>query len=603
MKQVENDYKEKYPLLSSIDAPLDLKVLSMEELLLLSTEIRNYIIDVVSVQQGHLGSNLGVVELTIALHYVFDTPREPLVWDVGHQAYAHKILTGRRDLFPHLREKGGISGFPRIKESVYDSFGTGHSSTSISAALGMAIASIDKDPRRTHIAVIGDASIASGMAWEAINHAGTTSANLLIVLNDNAMGIDPATGALSRHLIALSQNSTSGNIYKELGIEYRLLKDGHDLPALIETLKEIKDTPGVKILHTITTKGKGYPAAEEEQILYHYPGTFDRKTGHISHTVPTRYQDVVGSKLLGLALEDDKVYALTPAMPTSSGLAQMMQTLPHRVINTGIAESHTITLAAGMTVGGLKPFAVVYSTFLQRAYDQIVHDIALQNLPVRMMIDRAGLVGADGATHHGIFDVSYLLPLPNVTICSPMDEEELMGAVDFAYRWDKGPIAVRYPRGDARKDRGEHMMWEIGKGRVLRGGSDICVISSGEIGLEVERAIEMLDDEEKKYVSHYDLRFIKPMDIELLTRAFCEHRFIITVEENTLCGGVGSQIALWGMENGHSDVKVERMGIKDFFPQCGTISQLRMDCGIDVHSIIDRIRVYISYICNENKLN
>jgi 1-deoxy-D-xylulose-5-phosphate synthase len=600
---VENDYRKKYPLLSSIDAPLDLKVLSMEELLLLSTEIRNYIIDVVSVQQGHLGSNLGVVELTIALHYVFDTPREPLVWDVGHQAYAHKILTGRRDLFPHLREKGGISGFPRIKESVYDSFGTGHSSTSISAALGMAIADAETNPKLSHIAVIGDASIASGMAWEAINHAGTTSANLLIVLNDNAMGIDPATGALSRHLIALSQNSTSGNIYKELGIEYRLLKDGHDLPALIETLKEIKDTPGVKILHTITTKGKGYPAAEEEQILYHYPGTFDRKTGHISHTVPTRYQDVVGSKLLGLALEDDKVYALTPAMPTSSGLARMMHTLPQRVINTGIAESHTLTLAAGMATRGLKPFAVVYSTFLQRAYDQIVHDIALQNLPVRMMIDRAGLVGADGATHHGIFDVSYLLPLPNVTICSPMDEEELMGAVDFAYRWDKGPIAVRYPRGDARKDRGEHMMWEIGKGRVLRGGSDICVISSGEIGLEVERAIEMLDDEEKKYVSHYDLRFIKPLDIELLNDAFCKHRVIISIEESLLCGGVGSQIALWGMENGHSDVKVERMGIKDFFPQCGTISQLRMDCGIDVHSIIDRIRVYISYICNENKLN
>ncbi|MBR4403014.1 MAG: 1-deoxy-D-xylulose-5-phosphate synthase [Flavobacteriales bacterium] len=603
MKQVENDYKEKYPLLSSIDTPQDLKELSMEELMCLSTEIRNYIIDVVSVQQGHLGSNLGVVELTIALHYVFDTPREPLVWDVGHQAYAHKILTGRRDLFLHLREKGGISGFPRIDESVYDSFGTGHSSTSISAALGMAIADAETNPKLSHIAVIGDASIASGMAWEAINHAGTTSANLLIVLNDNAMGIDPATGALSRHLIALSQNSTSGNIYKELGIEYRLLKDGHDLPALIETLKEIKDTPGVKILHTITTKGKGYPAAEEEQILYHYPGTFDRKTGHISHSAPTRYQDVVGESLLDIAIKDDKVYVLTPAMPTSSGLARMMQTLPHRVINTGIAESHTLTLAAGMTVGGLKPFAVVYSTFLQRAYDQIVHDIALQNLPVRMMIDRAGLVGADGATHHGIFDVSYLLPLPNVTICSPMDEEELMGAVDFAYRWDKGPIAVRYPRGDARKDRGEHMMWEIGKGRVLRGGSDICVISSGEIGLEVERAIEMLDDEEKKYVSHYDLRFIKPLDIELLSDAFCKHRVIISIEESLLCGGVGSQIALWGMENGHSDVKVERMGIKDFFPQCGTISQLRMDCGIDVHSIIDRIRVYISYICNENKLN
>ena len=597
---MENNYSQKYPLLSSIDSPQDLKILSMEKLLLLSTELRNYIIDIVSVQQGHLGSNLGVIELTIALHYVFDTPREPLVWDVGHQAYAHKILTGRKDLFPHLREKGGISGFPRINESVYDSFGTGHSSTSISAALGMAISDAETYPELSHIAVIGDASIASGMAWEAINHAGTTDANLLIVLNDNAMGIDPATGALSRHLISLSQNSASGNIYKELGIEYRLVKDGHDLPALIETLKEIKNTPGVKILHTITTKGKGYPAAEEEQILYHYPGTFDRNTGHISHTATTRYQDVVGDSLLDIAVKDDKVYALTPAMPTSSGLARMMHTLPHRVINTGIAESHTLTLAAGMATRGLKPFAVVYSTFLQRAYDQIVHDIALQNLPVRMMIDRAGLVGADGATHHGIFDVSYLLPLPNVTICSPMDARELSMAVDFAYHWDKGPIAVRYPRGNARYEQHTHPVWEEGKGRVLREGSDICVISSGEIGLEVERAIDMMSDQEKRLISHYDLRFIKPMDIELLNRAFCEHSVIITVEENILCGGVGSQIALWGMENGHNDVKIERMGIKDFFPECGSISQLKEDCGIDVHSIINRIRVSISYICSIN---
>ncbi|MBO4961841.1 MAG: 1-deoxy-D-xylulose-5-phosphate synthase [Flavobacteriales bacterium] len=600
---VENNYKGKYPLLSSIDSPQDLKVLSIDELLRLSTEMRNYIIDIVSVQQGHLGSNLGVIELTIALHYVYDTPREPLVWDVGHQAYAHKILTSRRELFPHLREKGGISGFPRIEESIYDSFGTGHSSTSISAVLGMAIADAEKNPTLSHIAVIGDASIASGMAWEAINHAGSSNANLLIVLNDNAMGIDPATGALSRHLISLSGGNSTGNIYKELGIEYHFLKDGHDLPALIDTLREMKNTTGVKILHTITTKGKGYPAAEEEQILYHYPGTFDRKTGHISHDTPTRYQDVVGSKLLELALDDDSVYALTPAMPTSSGLSHMMHTLPCRVIDTGIAESHTLTLAAGMATRGVKPFAVVYSTFLQRAYDQIVHDIALQNLPVRIMIDRAGLVGADGATHHGIFDIAYLLPLPNVTICSPMDAHELTMAVDYAYRWDKSPIAVRYPRGMARNSNYPHSIWKEGKGRILRQGSDICIISAGEIGLEVERAIDTLNDEEKSFISHYDLRFIKPIDTELLNNAFCKHRVIITIEEGILCGGVGSMIAMWGLENGHSDVKVERMGIKDFFPQWGSIEQLREDCGIDIHSITGRIRASILYICNMNKIN
>ncbi|MDD4820464.1 MAG: 1-deoxy-D-xylulose-5-phosphate synthase, partial [Flavobacteriales bacterium] len=383
---VNNQYKEKYPLLFSVERPSDIKHFSEKELTTLSSELRNYIIDVVSVRQGHLGSNLGVVELTVALHYVFDTPHEPLVWDVGHQAYAHKILCGRRDAFLHLRELGGISGFPRIEESPYDTFGTGHSSTSISAVVGMAFADAVQGVEKNHIAVIGDASIASGMALEALDYASGTDINVLIILNDNAMGIDPSTGALARHFMELRKGTATDNFFNTLGIPYHKVHNGHDIHELIDALKAMSKMSGVRILHVPTIKGKGYPAAEEEQTLYHYPGVFDRKTGHVNPMHSPRYQDIVGEKLLSLAQKDPKVYALTPAMPSSSGLAHMAYLLPQRVINTGIAESHTITMAAGMAVGGLKPFAVVYSTFLQRAYDQIIHDVAIQNLPVRFLI-------------------------------------------------------------------------------------------------------------------------------------------------------------------------------------------------------------------------
>lgn len=590
-KKLSLSFREKYPLLFSVDSPADLRRLDVGALGTLADELRNYIIDVVSVKQGHLGSNLGVIELTIALHYVFDTPYEPLVWDVGHQSYAHKILTGRRDAFLHLRESGGISGFPSRKESPYDSFGTGHSSTSVSAALGMALAdAVRGDTGKSHVAVIGDASIASGMALEALNHAASTRANLLVVLNDNAIGIDPVSGSLEKHLRRLLKSDTGDNVFRALGMEYRKISDGHNIPELINALEEMKRIPGVKLLHVPTVKGKGFPSAEAEQVLYHYPGVFDRSTGAVTGSVELRYQDILGQELLRAARADEAVYVLTPAMPTSSGLALMQKEMPDRVIDTGIAEPHTVTLAAGMACSGLKPFAVVYSTFLQRSYDQIVHDVAVQNLPVRLMIDRAGVVGPDGPTHHGVFDLSYLLPIPNMTILAPADGAGLRAAVRFAARYDQGPLAVRYPRGKAAGDGEPQEEIVFGRARQILPPGDVTVISVGAVLSKVRQAIDMLSLKERQQVGLYDLRFVKPLDHQALKGIFSHSRAVVTVEDGVVRGGAGSTIMLWAVQNGFSDTPVTVLGMPDEFLPCATQEELYRLCGIDGGGIAHTVR-------------
>lgn len=568
---------------------------------MLAEQLRSYIIDVVSAKQGHLGSNLGVVELAVALHYVFDTPDDVLVWDVGHQCYAHKILTGRRDAFLHLREQDGISGFPSRQESPYDAFGTGHSSTSVSAALGMALAdAVQGHAHRSHVAVIGDASIACGMAFEALNHAGgLDEIDLLVVLNDNAIGIDPVSGALEKHLRALSGGAepSGGNLFRCLNLKYARIPDGHDLPQLVAALREMKDTPGVKLLHVPTVKGKGFPWAEAEQILYHYPGTFDRTTGRRTPSPRVRYQDVVGQELLRIVREDDAAYVLTPAMPTSSGLAEMVERMPRRVVDTGIAESHTLALAAGMACRGLKPFAVVYSTFLQRAYDQLVHDVALQNLPVRILVDRAGVVGADGPTHHGVFDLAYLSSVPQMAVVAPSDGRQLRAALRLAARYDQGPLAVRYPRGEVESD-GDPKEEELrfGRGRCLIPASQVAVISVGAMLGQAREAIESFDPQRRSQLGLYDLCFVKPLDESLLRDVFSRCRAVITVEDGVRSGGAGSAIALWAQDNGFSQVPVKVLGIPDRFLPCGTREQLYRACGIDargiargIEEVLDRI--------------
>ena len=584
---LDGTYHNKYPLLFSVDNPSDLRRLSVNQLNDLADELRNYIIDVVSVKQGHLGSNLGVVELSIALHYVFNTPDEPVIWDVGHQSYAHKILTGRREAFSRLRESGGISGFPSRQESPYDAFGTGHSSTSISAALGMAMANQAKgDTEKNHIAVIGDASIASGMAFEALNHAATTVANLLIVLNDNAIGIDPVSGALEKHLRGLLQGKTIDNVFRALGITYLKVPNGHDIRELITVLQDIKKESGVKLLHIPTVKGKGFPSAEAEQVLYHYPGVFDRATGTVTAKATARYQDIVGQELMALAEKDSSIYVLTPAMPTSSGLAPMRKRMPERVVDTGIAEQHTVTLAAGMTCAGIKPFAVVYSTFLQRAYDQIVHDVALQNLSVRFLIDRSGVVGADGPTHHGVFDIAYLSPIPNMTIIAPSDGAELRSAIRFATGYDKGPIAVRYPRGEAEdlKDQVEEE-WIFGKSRCVQRGMDIALLSAGVMLKQAKEAVGLLPSDDRRRIGIYDLRFIKPMDEEMLKEVFSRSRAVVTLEDGVRSSGVGVAVSVWASDNGFFGVPIHILGIPDAFLPCGTRDELYRLAGIDAQNI------------------
>ncbi len=574
-------------LLAQIQSPSDLRQLDIAQLEQVALELRDKIINVVAVKEGHLGASLGVVELTIALHYVFNTPDDLLVWDVGHQAYGHKILTGRRDQFETNRQKGGISGFPKRSESVYDTFGVGHSSTSISAALGMALASQLKGEQRSHIAVIGDASIASGMAFEGLNHAGVTDADILVILNDNAIGIDPSVGALKTYLTAVKEgkNPKQNNMIKSLNFAYSGPIDGHDLPLLIKELQRLQKVKGPKFLHVITTKGKGLLQAEQDQVKYHAPGKFDAATGELitkeeSH-LPTKFQDVFGHTLVELAQQNPKIIGITPAMPSGSSMKYMMEAFPERAFDVGIAEQHAVTLAAGMATQGMVVFCNIYSTFLQRAYDQVIHDVALQKLPVIFCLDRAGLVGEDGATHHGVFDLAYLRCVPNMEIVAPMDEVELRQLLYTASLGLENPIAIRYPRG-----RGVGLDWKIPfqkidykKGKVLHLGSDIAIISTGFIGNNVLAALADFDLNEK--VSLYHFGCVKPLDEALLHTICKQHRVVITLEDATIEGGLGSAVAEFVTTHAYQ-LPVHRLGIPDQFIEHGTVGELQKDCGIDV---------------------
>lgn len=585
-------------LLNQINDPADLRKLSPSQLPQLAQELRSFIIDIVSVKEGHLGASLGVTELTIALHYIFNTPDDLLVWDVGHQAYGHKILTGRKDNFDTNRQLNGISGFPKRSESEYDTFGTGHSSTSISAALGMAIASkLKGETNKNHIAIIGDASIASGMAFEGLNHAGVTDANLLVILNDNAIGIDPSVGALKNYLTQVKEgtNPRDNNMIKSLNFDYSGPIDGHDLPALLKELERLKHKKGPRFLHIITTKGKGLKQAEEDQVKYHAPGKFDRLTGEVlaiaDDNLPPKYQDVFGLTLVELATQNEKIIGITPAMPSGSSMKFMMEAFPDRAFDVGIAEQHAVTLAAGMATQGMVVYCNIYSTFLQRAYDQLIHDVALQNLPVIFCLDRAGLVGEDGATHHGVFDIAYLNCIPNLIIYAPLNEADLRNILYTAQLGLDHPIAIRYPRG-----RGKNINWlkpfekiQIGKANQLHGGSQVAILSTGAIGNNVSKVLE--DISNSSLFSHYDFGFIKPLDEKLLHDIFTKHQEIVTIEDGCITGGFGSSISTFATRNGYT-LKISTLGIPDTFIEHGTVLQLQQSCGIDVKSLKD---IFLAY--------
>lgn len=591
-----------HTLLTHINFPKDLRRLPQDKLPQLARELREFIIAIVAAKEGHLGASLGVVELTLALHYVFDTPKDKLVWDVGHQAYGHKILTGRKAVFETNRQAGGISGFPERSESEYDVFGTGHSSTAISAVLGMAMAAaIQRDFTTHHIAVVGDASIASGMAFEALNHLGSTEANTLIILNDNAMGIDPSVGALKEHFADLKAGTTKHkNIFESLNITYSGPVDGHDIKVLIRALQQLKNVKGPKLLHVITTKGKGLKKAEENQVVYHAPGKFDITTGEQlpekQKALPPKYQDVFGHTLVELAKQNEKIIGITPAMPTGSSLKFMMEELPHRAFDVGIAEQHAVTLAAGMATQGLIPFCNIYATFLQRAYDQVIHDVALQNLPVIFCLDRAGLVGQDGPTHHGVFDVAHLRCIPNLTLFSPMNEMELRNILYTAQLGLNGPLAIRYPRG-----RGVNLQWRnhfeaipIGTARCLREGTQIAILTLGPVGNEIINILESLGN--PKTVGHYDMRFVKPLDTKMLQTIFTKYDHIITVEDGCKTGGFGSAVLEFA-HTAHFSNSVTIFGVPDRFIKQGTIPETYAMAGIDSNTIRSYIQSTLN-LCN-----
>jgi 1-deoxy-D-xylulose-5-phosphate synthase len=580
-------------LLSTINDPSDLRHLSESDLAIVAQELRAFIIDIVAAKEGHLGASLGVVELTIALHYVFHTPVDQLVWDVGHQAYGHKILTGRRDVFHTNRDLGGISGFPKRSESVYDTFGTGHSSTSISAALGMAMASSLKKEDRKHIAVVGDASIASGMAFEALNHAGVSGADLLVILNDNAIGIDPSVGALKYYLTKTKSGKETGsdNIFESLNFDYSGPIDGHDLPLLLEELKRQKSLKGPRLLHVRTVKGKGLKQAEIDQVRYHAPGKFDKITGDIPSSdnskLPPKFQDVFGHTIVELAQTNKRIVGITPAMPTGSSMKIMMEAIPDRAFDVGIAEQHAVTLAAGMATQGLVPFCNVYSTFLQRAYDQVIHDVALQKLPVIFCLDRAGIVGKDGATHHGVFDLAYLNCIPDMIIAAPMDAIEMRNIMFTASQGLEAPISIRYPRG-----RGKIVDWqqpferlEIGASRLLKKGKKIAVISIGPIGTMIQELLE----QENLDCTHLDIRFLKPLDAPALDSIFKQHDHIITMEDGTVVGGLGSAVCDLAFAKAYRG-SFHKLGIPDSFIEHGPTADLYKIAGIDKESVLKLIK-------------
>jgi 1-deoxy-D-xylulose-5-phosphate synthase len=578
-------------LLSNINNPTDLRLLDEAQLPQVAQELRNFIIDIVSVKEGHLGASLGVIELTIALHYVFNTPEDLLVWDVGHQAYGHKILTERRENFHTNRQLNGISGFPKRSESIYDTFGVGHSSTSISAALGMAIASnLKGDFEKQHIAVIGDASIASGMAFEGLNHAGVTDANLLVILNDNAIGIDPSVGALKKYLTSVKngKNPRQNNMIKSLNFDYSGPIDGNDIFAVIKELKRLQKIKGPKFLHVITTKGKGLKQAEEDQVKYHAPGKFDANTGEIhfksEENLPPKYQDVFGLTVLDLARKNEKIIGITPAMPSGSSLKFMMDALPKRAFDVGIAEQHAVTLSAGMATQGMVVFCNIYSTFLQRAYDQVIHDVALQNLAVIFCLDRAGLVGEDGATHHGVFDIAYLRCIPNMIVYSPLNEIALRNILYTAQLGLNHPIAIRYPRGrglstDWQK---EYKKIEIGKAECLKTGTEIAVLSNGAIGKNVSLALANMHTQET--IAHYDFAFVKPLDEKELHLIMKKFKTLITLEDGAITGGFGTAILEFASQNNYT-IEIKTLGIPDEFIEHGTVAELQQYCKIDVKSL------------------
>ena len=582
-------------LLPLINDPEDVRKLRPGQLHVLAKELREFIINMLAVKEGHLGASLGVIELTIALHYVFNTPDDLLVWDVGHQAYGHKILTGRRERFDTNRQLNGLSGFPKRDESPFDAFGTGHSSTSISAVLGMAVASkIKKDFKKQHIAVIGDASMVSGMAFEAMNHAGVSGANVLIILNDNAIGIDPSVGGLKSYFKKLTTKpeDQDGSFFEAFGFSYFGPFDGHDLPVLLEQLEQLKNTPGPKILHLKTIKGKGLQKAEENQVQYHAPGKFDALTGSVITEVvteqqPPKFQDVFGLTLVEIARKNSKVVGITPAMPSGSSLHYMMKEFPDRAFDVGIAEQHAVTFAAGLATQGLLPYCVIYSTFLQRGYDQVIHDVALQKLPVVFCIDRAGLVGQDGATHHGVFDIAFLRCIPNVTLLAPKDEIELRNVLYTVSLQLKGPVAIRYPRG-----RGSIINWRQPLKKLVytkavsltANTSKVALLSTGTMALNVSKALE----ETGPVANHYHFLSIKPLDTRMLHYIFKNCETIITVEDGTIMGGFGSGVIEFANLNSYVQ-KVKILGISDRFMEQGTVEELQDLSDISVDHIIEEL--------------
>ncbi|UCS94716.1 1-deoxy-D-xylulose-5-phosphate synthase [Echinicola marina] len=621
-------------LLAQINSPDELKKFSRDQLVQICEELRQYIIDSVSVYGGHFGASLGVVELTVALHYVLNTPSDQLVWDVGHQAYGHKILTGRRGEFHTNRLYKGISGFPKRKESEYDSFGVGHSSTSISAALGMAMASKYKgDDLKQHVAVIGDGSMTGGMAFEAMNHAGISDTNMIIILNDNCMSIDPNVGALRDYLTDITTSQTynrfkddlwrilgkfskfgssaqeiiskvegavksallkQSNLFESLNLRYFGPVDGHDVNHLVEVLNDLKKIPGPKILHCLTVKGKGYDLAEKDQTKWHAPGKFDKITGEISKKIydtpqPPKYQDVFGHTLVELAEEDDKIMGITPAMPSGSSMNIMMKAMPDRAFDVGIAEQHAVTFSAGLATQGLKPFCNIYSTFMQRAYDQVVHDVCLQNLPVVFCLDRAGFAGADGPTHHGAYDIAYFRCIPNLVISAPMNEEELRNMMFSASKYE-GPYSIRYPRGQGVMPDWRTPMREIptGQGRIIKEGEDVAILTLGHIGNYAIEACEKLEKDGLN-PAHYDMRFVKPLDESLLHEVFGKFKKVITVEDGCLMGGFGSAVLEWMMDHNYQ-AQVKRLGIPDEVIEHGTQLELHRECGFDPDGIAQAVK-------------
>ncbi len=588
-------------LLQHIDSPQDLRKLSEDQLPQLTRELREFIINAVATKEGHLGASLGVAELTVALHYVFNTPKDLLVWDVGHQAYGHKILTGRRDNFHTNRRLGGISGFPKRAESEYDTFGVGHSSTAISAALGMAIANgINGNFDIQHIAVVGDASIASGMAFEALNHAGVTKTNLLVVLNDNAIGIDPSVGALKNYLTQVSLDGApkTDNIFEALHFNYSGPVDGHDLSVLLAEMNRLKTVEGPKLLHVITKKGKGLRQAEEDQVTYHAPGKFDARTGEVypksSNVVPPKFQDVFGKTLVELASKNEKIVGITPAMPTGSSLKFMMEAYPDRAFDVGIAEQHAVTFAAGLATQGMTVFCNIYSTFLQRAYDQLIHDVCLQKLPVIFCLDRAGIVGEDGATHHGIFDLAYLRCIPNLIIFAPRNVIELRNILYTAQLGLEFPIAIRYPRG-----RGTILEWEqpfetitMGRSLQLKKGGDIAVLTIGTTAINATEAILEVENSSVEKIAHFDIRFLKPLDESLLHEIFRNHKHIITIEDGVKKGGLGSAVVEFASEHTFKNI-IKVLGVSDTFPEHGTVEELKDLSGISSRKIQEVIESFL----------